>query len=86
LVAALSIWVGEAAALRVLISGQNSEALFALTCLGLSLGIGFVVAYLAMAAYRDLRGPVAEPAGLAGWMITSGTWLASLGALLTLVV
>jgi hypothetical protein len=81
---AVTICVGEIAALRVLVVGHDSRGIFDLTIFSLGIGLGFVVQYLTLAAYRDVAGPDAEPTEAVGWMVMLGSVLISIGTLLFL--
>jgi hypothetical protein len=83
-VVAAVICAGEVAALRVLITGQDSETLFDLTTLSLGLGLGFVIDYLVHAVFRDVVGPDAPPKGATEWLLTLGTLVVALGTVFLL--
>ena len=77
---------GELAALRVLISGEDSETLFGLTLLSIGLGLGFLSQLLAWEGISRWQGPKGEPTRAADWMITTGSLITSLATVLFLAL
>jgi hypothetical protein len=83
-IVASAVVVGEVAALRVLVTGDSSQREFGLTALSLGLGFGFVVQYLAFAAYRDIAGPEAEPTQGVAWVLAGGGLIIGVGTVIGL--
>jgi hypothetical protein len=84
-IVAFAIAAGEVAALRVLVTGDGSETTFGLTTVSLGLGLGFVIQYLALAAYQDVAGDAAEPSETARWMLFAGALVVGGGTAVALI-